>query len=53
MQTHPPIALAPEALDTESDAAANREWIATALAIAFTTAAVLIASFLAVVTGLA
>lgn len=53
MRTHHPVALAPELAEAEEDAAAKRKWIATALTVLFATAAVLFASFLAVVTGLA
>jgi len=53
MPTDMPVALAPEAAEAEADVATKREWIATALTIVFATAAVLFASFLAVVTGLA
>ena len=53
MRTHNPAALAPELAEAEEDAAAQRNWIATALTVFFATAAVLLASLLAVMTGLA
>ncbi len=47
-----PAVLAGEAAEADAGAPAKSEWIATALTVTATAAAVLFASFLAVVTGL-
>ncbi len=53
MSTEMPAALASDAAGVEAEPqAAAGAWIETALAVLFTVAAVLVASFLAVVTGL-
>jgi len=52
MSTNMPVALVGEAADGEADTQAKRQRLATALTVLFAAAAVLLASFVAVVTGL-
>jgi len=52
MSTDGPAALVGEATDDEVDTQARRQSLATALTVLFAAAAVLLVSFVAVVTGL-
>ena len=52
MSTDVPAALVSEAADGEADTQTKRQSLATALRVLFAAAAVLLASFVAVVTGL-
>jgi hypothetical protein len=53
MSTELPVALPREATETTAEAQpAAKQWIETAVAVLFTAAAVLVVSFLAVMTGL-
>ena len=52
MSTDVPAALVSEAADGEADTEAKRQWLATTLTVLFAAAAVLVASCVAVVTGL-